>query len=77
MPQFFYLIHERVFQEARKRGAARLERVPNSCCAFSARGRAVGLNPGKIFFKQVHTLLGPKMRYLVTGGSRFDAGDRA
>jgi long-chain acyl-CoA synthetase len=40
--------------------------------ALSRMGRTIGLNPGKIFFKQVHTLLGPKMRYLVTGGSRFD-----
>ena len=71
VPQFFYLIHERVFQEARKRGTGRLGRVPGNAGAF-APGPPIGLNPGKIFFKQVHTLLGPKMRYLVTGGSRFD-----
>ena len=71
VPQFFYLIHERVFQEARKRG--RLTWVAfRGMLALSRLGRQVGLNPGKLFFKKVHTLLGPRMRYLVTGGSRFD-----
>jgi long-chain acyl-CoA synthetase len=71
VPQFFYLIHERVFQEARKRGTI-VWTAFRMMLALSRIGRTIGLNPGKIFFKQVHTLLGPKMRYLVTGGSRFD-----
>ena len=71
VPQFFYLIHERVFQEARKRGTV-VWTAFRIMLALSRIGRTIGLNPGKIFFKQVHTLLGPKMRYLVTGGSRFD-----
>jgi long-chain acyl-CoA synthetase len=32
----------------------------------------VGLNPGKLFFAEAHRRLGTKMRYLITGGSRFD-----
>ena len=72
VPQFFYLIHERIFQQARKRGAL-VWAAFRVMLALSRLGRQVGLNPGKLFFKQVHTLLGPKMRYLVTGGSRFDA----
>ncbi len=71
VPQFFYLIHERVFQEARKRGTL-VWTAFRAMLALSRAGRQVGLNPGKIFFQQVHTLLGPRMRYLVTGGSRFD-----
>ncbi len=71
VPQFFYLIHERVFQEARKRGTI-VWNAFRIMLALSRAGRAIGLNPGRIFFKKVHTLLGPKMRYLVTGGSRFD-----
>ena len=71
VPQFFYLIHERVFQEARKRGPV-VWALFRAMLALSRLGREVGLNPGKLFFKKVHTLLGPKMRYLVTGGSRFD-----
>ena len=71
VPQFFYLIHERVFQEARKRGRV-VWALFRAMLALSRLGRQVGLNPGKLFFKKVHILLGPRMRYLVTGGSRFD-----
>jgi long-chain acyl-CoA synthetase len=71
VPQFFYLIHERIFQEVAKRGALASK-------AFSAlmsinRGlRKVGFNAGPFLFGKVHKTLGSKMRYLVTGGSRFD-----
>jgi long-chain acyl-CoA synthetase len=71
VPQFFYLIHERIFQEVAKRGpiAKRLLRVLMNI----NRGlRKVGLNAGRIFFGKIHATLGSKMRYLVTGGSRFD-----
>ena len=34
--------------------------------------RKVGINAGPVLFKKVHNTLGPKMRYLATGGSRFD-----
>ena len=34
--------------------------------------RKFGLNLGKLFFGRVHHMLGTRMRYLVTGGSRFD-----
>ena len=34
--------------------------------------RKVGINAGPILFRKIHDTLGPKMRYLATGGSRFD-----
>ena len=34
--------------------------------------RKIGINAGPLLFSKVHRTLGPKMRYLVTGGSRFD-----
>src|ERR1700739_2069688 len=34
--------------------------------------RKVGINAGPVLFRKVHDTLVPKMRYLVTGGSRFD-----
>ena len=34
--------------------------------------RKIGINAGPILFRKVHDTLGPKMRYLATGGSRFD-----
>jgi len=72
VPQFFYLIHERVFGEVAKRGAL-TQRLFRLMLGTSRATRKFGVNTGKIFFKKVHALLGKKMRYLVTGGSRFDA----
>jgi long-chain acyl-CoA synthetase len=72
VPQFFYLIHERIFQEAAKRGRlalwalVRLMRVNRALRRF-------GINAGPLFFGAVHQIFGTKMRYLVTGGSRFDS----
>lgn len=71
VPQFFYLIHERVMQQVKQRGrGARM--AFRAMLMISAAGRKIGLNPGRIFFRRVHILLGPRMRYLITGGSAFD-----
>ncbi len=71
VPQFFYLIHERIFKEVAERGklASSAVRAMMTVTRFC---RALGWNPGKMLFPRVHRLFGGKMRYLVTGGSRFD-----
>ena len=77
VPQFFYLIHERILQEVEKRGALTLK-IFKSLMQCNRMLRKVGINAGPILFGKVHATLGSKMRYLVTGGSRFDpqiAGD--
>jgi long-chain acyl-CoA synthetase len=71
VPQFFYLIHERIFQEVAKRGAL-TRKVFKSLMGLNRALRKVGINAGPILFSKVHETLGKKMRYLVTGGSRFD-----
>ena len=72
VPQFFYLIHERMLKEVGQRGlAARLGF--RGLLKFCRAARALGANPGRLVFRRVHQLLGPRMRYLITGGSRFDA----
>jgi long-chain acyl-CoA synthetase len=71
VPQFFYLIHERIFQEIAKRGAL-AQRAFRALVALNRTLRKVGLNAGPIVFGKVHEAFGKKMRYLVTGGSRFD-----
>jgi long-chain acyl-CoA synthetase len=71
VPQFFYLIHERVLQEIAKRGAL-TQKIFHAMLAVNRNLRRFGLNAGPILFRKVHETLGPKMRYLVTGGSRFD-----
>ena len=71
VPQFFYLIHERIFKELNKRGKFTLSLV-RTLMAFNRGLRRVGVNAGKLFFGKIHATFGARMRYLVTGGSRFD-----
>src|SRR5450432_2195007 len=73
VPQFYYLIHERIFQEIEKRGAI-TKKLFAAMLAFNRTLRKIGINAGPTLFKKVHQTLGPKMRYLATGGSRFDPG---
>jgi long-chain acyl-CoA synthetase len=72
VPQFFYLIHERIFQEVKKRGGL-TQKIFAALVGFNRTLRKIGINAGPILFSKVHQTLGKKMRYLVTGGSRFDA----
>jgi long-chain acyl-CoA synthetase len=71
VPQFFYLIHEKIFKELAKRGKFTL-RLARTLMALNRALRRVGINAGKLFFGKIHATFGPRMRYLVTGGSRFD-----
>ena len=71
VPQFFYLIHERIFKELNKRGKFTL-RLVRTLMAFNRGLRRVGVNAGKLFFGRIHATFGARMRYLITGGSRFD-----
>ncbi len=71
VPQFFYLIHDRIFKEVQQRGTATRSgfTLMKRATIFCRRFR---FNPGRIFFRRVHDLFGKRMRLLVTGGSRFD-----
>ncbi len=71
VPQFYYLIHERIFEEIKKRGAA-TGKLFAGMVALNRALRKVGINAGPLLFSKIHNTLGPKMRYLATGGSRFD-----
>lgn len=73
VPQFFYLIHQRVMEEIGKRGKL-TQRVFQAMLMLNRVLRKFGINAGKVLFRKVHETLGPKMRILVTGGSRFDPG---
>lgn len=72
VPQFFYLIHQRVTAEIGKRG--KIGRA-----IFNTMLRTNGWlrdtftwNPGRRWFARVHHTLGRDMRVLITGGSKFD-----
>lgn len=71
VPQFYYLIHERIVLEINKRGAL-TKSFFGAMVKLNRTLRKVGINAGPLLFRKVHHTLGPKMRYLVTGGSRFD-----
>src|ERR1051326_5726008 len=71
VPQFFYLIHERIFKEVSQRGKFAVAFV-QALMTLNRFTRRLGVNLGKVFFGRIHQLFGNNMRYLVTGGSRFD-----
>lgn len=71
VPQFFYLIHEKIFKELNKRGTLTL-RLVRTLMGINRTLRRFGINAGKLFFGKIHATFGKRMRYLVTGGSRFD-----
>src|SRR5262249_15754562 len=72
VPQFYYLIHERIFKEVAQRGRL-AQSALRALMSITRFGRKLGINLGKVFFRKIHHIFGDKMRYLVTGGSRFDS----
>ena len=72
VPQFFYLIHQRVMTEvARKSRISRA--LVRTLIGINVWLRdRTGWNAGPLAFRRVHHVLGGRMRLLVTGGSRFD-----
>lgn len=71
VPQFFYLIHERIFKEVAKRGQVAGWAL-KTLMSLNRGLRSMGFNAGKVFFGKLHSTFGDRMRYLITGGSRFD-----
>ena len=71
VPQFFYLIHQKVIQQVEQSGFAK-RLVFKTLLALSFRLRRMGVNIGPVVFSKVHAVMGRKMRLFVTGGSKFD-----
>ncbi|MBI2677285.1 MAG: AMP-binding protein [Candidatus Koribacter versatilis] len=71
VPQFFYLIHERILKDVAGRGPL-ARGAFRTLLSVSGALRKLRINPGKLLFRRAHVALGERMRYLVTGGSRFD-----
>src|SRR5262249_34678353 len=72
VPQFFYLIHQRVVGEVAKGGRLRRAAFGLMLKTNGWLRDRVGWNPGRRWFGRVHRALGPHTRALITGGSRFD-----
>jgi long-chain acyl-CoA synthetase len=71
VPQFFYLIYERITSEISKRGAL-TRNMFTLLLSLNRVLRRIGINAGPTLFGKVHHTLGAKMRFFFTGGSRFD-----
>ena len=74
VPQFFYLIHQRVTSEVATGGGARVRLFRTLLSVNRWCRDRMGWNPGRRWFGRVHARLGSSMRILITGGSRFDEG---
>ena len=71
VPQFFYLIHQRVTERIAKSGLL-ARALFKAMLALNFRLRRLGINLGAVLFGKVHDVIGRDMRLLVTGGSKFD-----
>jgi long-chain acyl-CoA synthetase len=74
VPQFFYLIHQRVTSEVATGGGVRVRLFRTLLAVNRVCRDRFSWNPGRRWFARVHTRLGSSMRILITGGSRFDEG---
>jgi long-chain acyl-CoA synthetase len=72
VPQFFYLIHQRVMGEVARANPVRRVLFRTLLRTNGWLRERAGWNPGRRWFAKVHAVLGSHMRFLVTGGSRFD-----
>ena len=71
VPQFFYLIHQRIAGEVARAGLIKRASF-KLLLGASFRLRRIGINAGPLLFGRVHRLLGRQMRIFVTGGSKLD-----
>jgi long-chain acyl-CoA synthetase len=71
VPQFFYLIHQRILGEVGKGGWIARAGF-RALLEVSFRLRRAGINAGPRVFARVHGLLGRQTRLFITGGSKFD-----
>ena len=71
VPQFFYLIHQRIAGQVK--GAGWLARLAfRRLLALNFRLRRLGWNLGPVLFAKVHAVMGRRIRLFVTGASKFD-----
>ncbi|MFN0088615.1 MAG: AMP-binding protein [Blastocatellia bacterium] len=72
VPQVFYLLHRKIFDEVEGRPPAVriLFRMMMAFCRWTRR--ATGLNPGPVLFSRVHRIFGGRLRLLVSAASYFD-----
>ncbi|MEN6608555.1 MAG: AMP-binding protein, partial [Bryobacteraceae bacterium] len=72
VPQFFYLVHRRIFQEVERQSWWKrfLFRRLFAISRFS--NVHLRRNPGRLFFRTIHEKFGPSLRLFGVGGARVD-----
>ena len=71
VPQFYYLVHRRIFQEIGKKGLLSRSAFKLLFKASHLSNEWLGWNPGKFLFRPVHRNFG-SLRLFAVGGARFD-----
>lgn len=72
VPQFFYLLHQRIEHEVGALPLVARAFVRTAAWANLRLRNSLRLNPGRVVFRRIHRSLGPDLRILITGGARFD-----
>ncbi len=72
VPQFFYLLHQRVVERLDGRPWPMRALFRALVALNGGLRQRLGINAGRLLFRAVHAALGGRMRIMVTGGSRFD-----
>ena len=72
VPQVFYALHRRIFDQVRERGLVKRWLFLALLRACRAVRRHASFNPGRTVFSAVHAALGGTLRVFVSGGSYCD-----
>ena len=68
VPQFFYLFHDRIEEELRKKPAV-VRRLFRALLRANRVAQRFGVNLGKTLFGKIHRNFGSRLRLFVSGGS--------
>ncbi len=72
VPQFYYLLHRRIFSEVEKRGWVARSAFRLLLRTSRLSWRYTGRRVGRHLFRSVHAAFGPALRLFGVGGARFD-----
>jgi long-chain acyl-CoA synthetase len=72
VPQFFYLVHRRLFQEIAKQPAVKRFLFYRLLAISRWANDRFHVNLGKRFFGAIHAKFGTRLKWLGVGGARFD-----
>lgn len=72
VPQFYYLLHQKIFQEVEKQGRLKRMLFHRLLALSGLVWERTGWSPGKVFFPAVKKPFGGRLRFFGVGGARFD-----